>query len=57
MIADEVVDIFIPVRFCWVHRARRLKLHAAGLVLPPPQPEGLSAEAKAAVTSSSTAEA
>jgi Cu(I)/Ag(I) efflux system membrane protein CusA/SilA len=27
LIADEVVDIFIPVRFYWVRRARWLKLH------------------------------
>jgi Cu(I)/Ag(I) efflux system membrane protein CusA/SilA len=29
LIADEVVDIFIPVRFYWVRRARWLKLHGA----------------------------
>jgi len=27
LIADEVVDMFIPVRFYWVRRARWLKLH------------------------------
>ncbi len=27
LIADEVVDIFIPVRFYWVRRNRWLKLH------------------------------
>jgi Cu(I)/Ag(I) efflux system membrane protein CusA/SilA len=27
LIADEVVDLFIPVRFYWVRRARWLKLH------------------------------
>jgi copper/silver efflux system protein len=27
LIADEVVDIFIPVRFYWVRRARWLKMH------------------------------
>jgi Cu(I)/Ag(I) efflux system membrane protein CusA/SilA len=27
LIADEVVDIFIPVRFFWIRRARWLKLH------------------------------
>ena len=27
LIADEVVDIFIPVRFFWVRRGRWLKLH------------------------------
>ena len=33
LIADEVVDIFIPVRFYWVRRRRWLKLHgqASGL--------------------------
>jgi Cu(I)/Ag(I) efflux system membrane protein CusA/SilA len=32
LISDEVVDIFLPVRFYWVRRARWLKLHpeAAG---------------------------
>ena len=29
LIADEVVDLFIPVRFYWVRRSRWLKLHAA----------------------------
>jgi Cu(I)/Ag(I) efflux system membrane protein CusA/SilA len=28
LISDEVVDIFLPVRFYWVRRARWLKLHA-----------------------------
>jgi hypothetical protein len=27
LIADEVVDIFIPVRFYWVRRYRWLKMH------------------------------
>jgi Cu(I)/Ag(I) efflux system membrane protein CusA/SilA len=27
LIADEVVDIFLPVRFYWVRRARWLKMH------------------------------
>lgn len=27
LIADEVVDMFIPIRFYWVRRARWLKLH------------------------------
>src|SRR5438132_6274587 len=27
LVADEVVDIFIPVRFFWVRRARWLALH------------------------------
>jgi len=34
LIADEVVDIFIPVRFYWVRRARWLKLHPE---VPPPK--------------------
>jgi Cu(I)/Ag(I) efflux system membrane protein CusA/SilA len=29
LISDEVVDIFLPVRFYWVRRARWLKLHGA----------------------------
>jgi Cu(I)/Ag(I) efflux system membrane protein CusA/SilA len=28
LISDEVVDIFLPVRFYWVRRARWLKLHS-----------------------------
>ncbi|MCC6127237.1 MAG: efflux RND transporter permease subunit [Pirellulales bacterium] len=28
LVSDEVVDIFIPVRFYWVRRARWLKLHS-----------------------------
>jgi Cu/Ag efflux pump CusA len=30
LISDEVVDLFLPVRFFWVRRARWLKLQAAG---------------------------
>ena len=30
LIADEVVDIFLPVRFYWVRRARWLKLQQGG---------------------------
>jgi copper/silver efflux system protein len=30
LIADEVVDVFLPVRFFWVRRARWLKLQAEG---------------------------
>ncbi len=29
LISDEVVDLFLPVRFYWVRRARWLKLHGA----------------------------
>jgi copper/silver efflux system protein len=32
LISDEVVDIFLPVRFYWVRRARWLKLHPEGAV-------------------------
>lgn len=32
LISDEVVDLFLPVRFYWVRRARWLKLHGAGRV-------------------------
>jgi len=43
LIADEVVDMFIPVRFYWVRRHRWLKLHrideqdAEHVVLPAPE--------------------
>ena len=30
LISDEVVDLFLPVRFFWARRARWLKLEAAG---------------------------
>jgi Cu(I)/Ag(I) efflux system membrane protein CusA/SilA len=30
LISDEVVDLFLPVRFYWVRRARWLALHKAG---------------------------
>jgi Cu/Ag efflux pump CusA len=30
LISDEVVDIFLPVRFYWIRRARWLKLHPNG---------------------------
>jgi Cu(I)/Ag(I) efflux system membrane protein CusA/SilA len=32
LISDEVVDLFLPVRFYWVRRARWLKLHAQGRI-------------------------
>jgi Cu(I)/Ag(I) efflux system membrane protein CusA/SilA len=41
LIADEVVDIFLPVRFYWVRRARWLKLqarHAKKLLSAAPAP-------------------
>ena len=30
LISDEVVDLFLPVRFFWVRRARWLKLEREG---------------------------
>ncbi len=53
LIADEVVDMFIPIRFYWVRRARWLKLHgidekdAENTVLQIPQP-ATAAEGQAA---------
>jgi hypothetical protein len=32
LISDEVVDIFLPVRFYWVRRARWLKLHSKSAI-------------------------
>ncbi len=32
LISDEVVDLFLPVRFFWVRKARWQKLHDAGLL-------------------------
>ena len=31
LVSDEVVNIFIPVRFYWVRRRRWLKLHKTSL--------------------------
>src|SRR5437762_9047962 len=42
LIADEVVDVFLPVRFYWVRRARWLKLHRQRAA------QGTAAEAAAA---------
>jgi len=36
LISDEVVDLFLPVRFYWVRRARWLKLHKNRLAQSPP---------------------
>ncbi|MBI3722842.1 efflux RND transporter permease subunit [bacterium] len=52
LISDEVVDLFIPVRFFWVRRARWLALHgfteddveAGRAVVPSPAPDGEAAE-------------
>jgi Cu(I)/Ag(I) efflux system membrane protein CusA/SilA len=35
LISDEVVDLFLPVRFYWVRRARWLKLHRNDLAKNP----------------------
>jgi Cu/Ag efflux pump CusA len=40
LISDEVVDLFLPVRFYWVRRARWLKLQAAGKLNPKPSDAG-----------------
>jgi hypothetical protein len=41
LIADEVVDLFLPVRFSWVGRAGWLKLHGpAAAARPAPSPAG-----------------
>lgn len=37
LISDEVVDLFLPVRFYWVRRARWLKMHRAKLHVSQPQ--------------------
>jgi Cu(I)/Ag(I) efflux system membrane protein CusA/SilA len=49
LIADEVVDIFLPVRFYWVRRARWLKLHGhkaaeSGTPQTPAPPPQVAAE-------------
>jgi Cu(I)/Ag(I) efflux system membrane protein CusA/SilA len=38
LISDEVVDIFLPVRFYWVRRARWLKLHPEAAPDEKPKP-------------------
>jgi Cu/Ag efflux pump CusA len=43
LIADEVVDIFLPVRFYWVRRARWLKLHGSQRTAPSHEPQGVLA--------------
>ena len=50
LIADEVVDIFLPVRFYWVRRARWLKLQEekaakekAAAAAPTPHPQAVAA--------------
>ncbi len=36
LISDEVVDLFLPVRFYWVRRAKWLKLHSDRMRLQEP---------------------
>jgi Cu(I)/Ag(I) efflux system membrane protein CusA/SilA len=38
LISDEVVDLFLPVRFYWVRRARWLKLHPKAIRIHPAGP-------------------
>jgi Cu(I)/Ag(I) efflux system membrane protein CusA/SilA len=51
LISDEVVDLFLPVRFYWVRRARWLKLQgqraAAGAVPAPAEADGRAEEVPA----------
>jgi Cu(I)/Ag(I) efflux system membrane protein CusA/SilA len=49
LIADEVVDIFLPVRFYWVRRARWLKLQEERARKQPALPEAVAVEFAAAV--------
>ncbi len=45
LISDEVVDLFLPVRFYWVRRARWLKLHGRSLHVHPSAEAALVATA------------
>ncbi len=49
LISDEVVDLFLPVRFYWVRRARWLKLHGKGSMihLPDSHPDDQVVESSA----------
>ena len=38
LVSDEVVDLFLPVRFYWVRRARWLKLKREGRLNHQPAP-------------------
>jgi copper/silver efflux system protein len=42
LISDEVVDLFLPVRFYWVRRARWLKLHGHSQTALAPEVETLA---------------
>jgi Cu(I)/Ag(I) efflux system membrane protein CusA/SilA len=44
LIADEVVDIFLPVRFYWVRRARWIKLQQEKARAATPAADGQAAE-------------
>lgn len=48
LISDEVVDLFLPVRFYWVRRARWLKLHNRGRNDGPTSPIALAEPAAVA---------
>jgi hypothetical protein len=43
LISDEVVDLFLPVRFYWVRRTRWLKIHGRKLTQLPERPAAESA--------------
>jgi Cu(I)/Ag(I) efflux system membrane protein CusA/SilA len=43
LISDEVVDLFLPVRFYWVRRARWLKLHESQAHEPRHEPASVGA--------------
>jgi Cu(I)/Ag(I) efflux system membrane protein CusA/SilA len=43
LISDEVVDLFLPVRFYWVRRARWLKLEREGRLAHQQAPGGVAA--------------
>jgi Cu(I)/Ag(I) efflux system membrane protein CusA/SilA len=49
LISDEVVDIFLPVRFYWVRRARWLKLHGDKATEAKAEPKGQAAAGAAAI--------
>ncbi len=44
LISDEVVDLFLPVRFYWVRRARWLKLHHHSIAIDYPPSAAVSRE-------------
>ncbi len=48
LISDEVVDLFLPVRFYWVRRARWLKLHSLADIAPVSPTDQTAARSEAA---------